>query len=232
VKDLYFDDHAWTVRYLVVDTGTWLPKRKVLISPESAGEPDWSAACIPLELTTKQVEGSPSVQSDKPVSRQHEQALSSYYDWSAYWIPGAVPAMGTMMPAGGPMVSAEGKAKPRSEPQGDPCLRSVKEVIGYHIHASDGEIGHVEDVIAETDDWIVRYLVIDTRNWLPGKKVLISPAWVDRFSWSEGEVHVLHSRQAIKDAPEFDPKAPINREYEVRLYDYYGAPKYWADRHC
>ncbi|MGQ9572218.1 MAG: PRC-barrel domain-containing protein [Dehalococcoidia bacterium] len=102
----------------------------------------------------------------------------------------------------------------------DPHLRSVKEVTGYHIQATDGEIGHVEDFILDDEDWVIRYMVVDTRNWLPGKKVLVAPGWVENIDWSESKVAVGLSREEIKDSPEYDPSAPVNREYEVRLYDY------------
>lgn len=226
-KDFYFDDHDWAVRYLVVDTGNWLPKRRVLISPTPAGEPNWKGQVIPVSLTKKQVEDSPSIQSDRPVSRQEEEQLAAYYNWPAYWAPAAIPGAGMMPPAALLRKPAEGQTPKEREPRGDPDLRSVKEVLGYHIHATDGEIGHVDDFIAETDNWAVRYLVVDTRNWLPGKRVLVAPAWIGDVSWAEREVHVRLSRQAVKDCPEFDPSAPVNREYEARLYDYYGVPKYW-----
>jgi hypothetical protein len=227
VKDLYFDDRAWTVRYVVVDTGTWLPKRKVLIAPQALGEPDWAGQSIPVSLRKQQIEEGPGIESDKPVSRQHEEKLVGYYNWPMYWAPVGVPATGMIPPRVIPRQQPSARGEPAAEPRGDPSLRSVKEVLGYHIDALDGEIGHVDDFIAETDDWALRYMVIDTRNWLPGRKVLISPAWIDRISWPKRQVRVCHNRQAVKNAPAFDPKTPVNREYEVRLYDYYGVPKYW-----
>lgn len=226
VKDWYFDDEAWTIRYVVVDTGSWLSSRKVLISPQALGEPDWSAGSIPVALSKQQVEDSPGIDLDMPVSRQHEEYLSKYYGWPPYWMPSGVTA-GIGTPVAMTHEAAVAQSEP-SEPQGDPNLRSIREVMGYHIEAADGEIGHVEDFITDSSyHWVLRYMVIDTRNWLPGKKVLVSPGWVDEISWSDGEVRVSHNRQAIKDAPEFDPAAPVNREYEGRLYDYYGVPRYW-----
>jgi hypothetical protein len=106
-------------------------------------------------------------------------------------------------------------------------LRSTREVIGYHIQARDGEIGHVEDFIADDQTWAIQYMVVDTRNWLPGRKVLIAPAWIEKVDWLERLVHVDLLRETIQNSPEFDPSAPVNRAYEVRLYDYYGRPKYW-----
>ena len=104
---------------------------------------------------------------------------------------------------------------------------STKEVSGYHIHAFDGSIGHVDDFIVDDESWVIRFLVVDTKNWLPGRKVLIAPLWVDAIDWESRQVRVDMTMEAVKNAPEFDPEAPINREYEERLYDYHGRPKYW-----
>ena len=108
-------------------------------------------------------------------------------------------------------------------------LRSAKELRGYHIQGTDEAIGHVADFIVDDETWEVRYLVIDTSNWWFGKKVLVAPHWATRISWEEGKIHLDLSRQAIKSSPEWDPHAAINRDYEVRLYDYYGRPVYWEN---
>lgn len=112
--------------------------------------------------------------------------------------------------------------------EADPHLRSTREVIGYHIQANDGGIGHVDDFIAGGEDWVIRYMIVDTRNWLPGRKVLVAPTWVKRVDWAKRDVYVDLSRETIENSPEFDPSAPVNREYELRLYDYYGRPRYWT----
>jgi hypothetical protein len=101
-------------------------------------------------------------------------------------------------------------------------------VIGYHIQAADGEIGHVEDFVLNDDVWTVHYIVVDTRNWLPGRKVILSTSWIEEVDWLENKVYVNLGQEAVENSPEFDPSAPVNREYEIRLYDYYGRPKYWA----
>ncbi len=223
VKDFFFDDQTWVVRYFVIDTGTWLPGRKVLLIPDVLGEPDWAGQVFPVNLTKEQIQNSPPVEEEKPVSRQNEINLFDYYGWTPYWwhTPGTAGMPG--MP-GMPVRVPKSKEE---EKDYDPRLRSAKEVTGYHIQASDGEIGHVEDFIVEDSMWTIRYIVVDTRNWLPGKKVLVAPEWNDRIDWDEKKVHTILTREKIKNSPEFDPSTPINREYEVRLYDYYGRPKYW-----
>jgi hypothetical protein len=222
VHDFLFDDQSWVVRYLVDDTGTWLPGRRVLISPVSVQRADWAARELHLNLSKQQIENSPPIEADRPVSRQMEAELAGYYSWPYYW--GAVVG-------GGSTAAAElvkKKAEQEEAQPTDPHLRSVKEVTGYHLQAADGELGQVHDFIAEDETWTVRYLVIDTRRWLQGKTVLVSPQWVDSIDWARSRLNIeLLNRGVIRESPEYNPAAPINREYEMRLYDFYGRPKYW-----
>lgn len=233
VHDLFFDDARWTVRYIVVDTGNWLPGRRVLISPTSLNEPDWMQRMLSVSLTQDKISKSPSVASDKPVSRQLERDLVSYFDWPVYWAPAAytVGAMGSGSPP--PPVATntpDADVKQSAEMEsGDPNLRSMSEVAGYRIQAADDEVGHVEDFIVDDESWAIRYVVVDTRNWLPGRKVILAPKWFTDCVWAESKVYTDLSRDAIKGAPEFDPSQPINRDYEGRLYDYYGRPGYWTE---
>ncbi len=224
-KDFLFDNHSWSVRYLVVDTGEWLSGRRVLLSPQSMHEPSWARETLPVGLTREQVEKSPPLESDMPISRAHEQRLADYYSWQAYWqwpLPLGSPVAD--VPVGTTTAVAE---PPGDRPAGNPNLRSVQEAIGYRIHALDGEVGHVSDFLVQTDGWVIRYLVVDTRKLLPGRKVLISPAWVRSVDWENRELRVDLTREEIRGSLPFDPSAPVNREYEVRLYDYLGRPKYW-----
>lgn len=223
VKDLYFDDHAWVVRYFVVDTDKWLTGRQVLISPSVVGLPDWANEELPVSLTKQQVELSPSTELDHPISRQHEHALARYYGWMMWWEPVAMPVG---MPMGIPYPPPEIQEQ---APSGDPNLRSARDILNYSIHATDGRIGHVDDFVAETDGWAVRYLVVDTRNWLPGRKVLLSPDWVLSITSESRQVDVDLTMEQVRNSPAFDPYAPVNREYEARLYDYYGRPRYWRE---
>ncbi len=220
VDDFLFHDDDWTVRYLVVDTGTWLPGRKVLISPVALGHPEWETGRLPVNLSREAVENSPDIDLDRPVSRQREIELHNYYAWTPYWPSVEMGDVGPVIPPAN-LVDTPG-------PKGDPHLRSVAEVCGYRIHASDGELGHVEDFIVEEGSWIIRYMVVDTRNWWPGKKVITSPGWITGIRWRDRKVCVNLSRETIRNSPEYDPAQPVNVEYEDRLYDYYGRPKYWT----
>jgi len=227
VHELLFDDLAWIVRYLVADTGNWLPGRKVLLWPGVLGQPDWQSQALPVGLTREQVEHSPAISTDEPVSRQMEMDLHTYYGWTPYW-RGGLPTFGLGAAAAAETIAGELQQKDEEDEQeSDPHLRSTREVIGYHIQARDGEIGHVEDLIVEDETWFIRYLVIDTRNWLPGRTVLVAPAWAEQISWIHRKVYLDLSRESIKNSPEFDPSIPVNREYEVQLYDFYGRPYYW-----
>jgi uncharacterized protein YrrD len=225
VKEFYFDDRHWTIRYLVADTGNWLTGRQVLLSPYSLGTVDHEAKEIGVDLTKKQIKESPSLDSDMPVSRQFEESYYGYYGMPMYWGGpyswGAYPYPMRDRTHWGEFISGE-KAW-------DPTLRSTHDVTGHHIQATDGEIGHVEDFIIDAETWAIRYLVAGTRNWWPGKKVLISPQWIDRVSWIDSKVFVSLTREAIKQSPEYTEMSLVTRDYENGLYHHYNRPGYWVD---
>ena len=229
VEQLYFDDETWAIRYLVVDTGGWLGGRRVLISPMSVTRIDWDNARLDVALTKAQVEHSPAIDTHKPVSRQHEAAYLGYYGYPYYWGgpylwgPAAYPA-GLATP---PAASTEAMAERIRRESKDSHLRSTEAVTGYNIEAADGEIGHVDGFVVDDEAWAIRYIEVATRNWWPGKKVLVSPPWIERVSWTDSKVYVGLSREAIKNAPEYVESTPITREYENRLYFHYGRPPYW-----
>ncbi len=223
VDDFYFDDEIWTIRYVVVNTGGWVPERQVLLSPVSLDPPVTNIKRIPTALTKKEIEEGPSIDADAPVSRRIEEELAGYYHWPLYW---TTPNM-----LGGPAPMPAPKEAPSVEEAkkaGDPHLRSVREVRDYAINAADGELGHVADFIVDDDAWRIRYMIVDTRNWLPGKKVLVALDWITGIDAEDNTVTVDLTQEQIKGAPEFDPKDPVNRGYEEVLYDYYGRPKYWS----
>ncbi|MBM4025242.1 MAG: PRC-barrel domain containing protein [Planctomycetes bacterium] len=224
VHAFLFDSRNWTVRYLVVDTGKWLPGRKVLIAPSALGPLDWQGGVLHVNLTQEQVRNSPDIDTDKPVSRQREAELHRYYGWTPYWGTGY--GIGGMPPAGYPHTLADRQTAVLEAERPETTLRSTRAVKGYRIRATDDEIGAVDDFIVD-DEGGIRYLVVDTGKWLAKRKVLIPPAWVTDIRWEEQKVWVDVPRQTIKDSPPYDPAAPVNRRYEVRMYDYYGRPKYW-----
>lgn len=236
ITDLYFDDQSWSVRYFVVDTGKWLPGRKVLLSPAAVIALDGAARAILVELTQDQVRNSPGIDMAEPVSRQQEKALHEHYGWPPYWGAG-VPGLGgypTPLSVGAiapvaPPRTTEPLTTPASRrasehDQGDPHLRSTREARGYGIAAADGKIGHLEDFLIHGQSWRIHYIVVDTRNWLPGRKVVVATAWISRLSWNEQAVFVDLTRNAIKQGPEYDHTRELSREYVDRLHEYYQKP--------
>lgn len=234
VYGFLFDDQSWAIRYLVVDTAYWLPGRKVLIALSALGKPEGPMDAFPVDLTREQVKNSPDINTEKPVSRQQEIELYQYYHWAPYWNTGFDPIATPYAPVIPPMSrqqQAEMEQPTGTEGEhassGDPHLRSTKEVTGYKIHAKDGLIGHIEDFLIDDANWIIRYMVVDTRDWLPGKKVIMPPQWVKEINWEQAESIVDVTKETVKNSPAFDPSEPVSREYETRLYDYYGWPAYW-----
>jgi sporulation protein YlmC with PRC-barrel domain len=229
VVNFLLDDERWIVRYLVVQAESpfFLDGRKVLISPISFRQADGPTQRFHLALTMDKVKSSPSIDVDEPVSRQHERDYYRYYGYPYYW--GYSGLWGTGVYPG--LLAADSwsdtPAEAADEPE-DVHLRSALELRGYHIQGSDKAIGHVEDFIVDDESWEIRYLVIDTSNWWVGKKVLVAPRWASHIDWSESKVYVDLPRQAIKDSPEWNASMAVNREYETRLYDYYGRPVYWG----
>lgn len=222
-KDFLFDDRHWTIRYMVADTGKWLPGRRVLVSPLSLGAPDWEEHSFPVHMTKGQVKEAPPLAEDAPVSRRYESKLAAHHGHPLYWV-----GPGLWGPHSSPADLAKAKRTEVPDAAGETAhLRSTKEVIGYHIAAADKDIGHVDDFIADDRAWALRYLVVDTRNWLPGKKVLVAPDWAESVSWTDRKVRVGLTADDVEESPEFDPSQPVNREYEERLYDYYGRPTWW-----
>jgi stress response protein YsnF len=229
VDDLYFDDDSWIIRYFVIETGSWFSSRKILIASDSVVNPDWENKILSVSLTREQVEKSPSVDLEKPVSRQAEERLRGYYAWPLYW--GEQPSYHPTGLEGEPLkthIVEESSRNPNDEenPQQYSHLRSYKEVTGYRIQGIDDEIGHVEDFLIQEDSWNLQYLIIDTRNVLPGKKVLIATSWVEDVNWSDHVIMVSLPREQIRMSPEYHASEAVTREYEERLLEYYGAGKH------
>lgn len=219
VSDFLFDDKERIVRYVVVRTGGWLMGRDVLISPVSIKDADHKTKNLTTVLTKKVIENAPGVDTAKPVSRQQEMILVSYFDWPMYWAPILIPDVTNE--------ATSAQIKEVAEAEWDTHLRSVRELVGYHINCIGDTIGHVEDLIVDLESWIVRYLVIDTANWLPGKKVIVGYDWLTDIRWDHKSVHVDLTRKQIETAPPYSSRTSINRDYEESLYDFYGRPTYW-----
>jgi hypothetical protein len=228
VSDLLFEDAGWAIRWLVVDTGRWLSGRKVLLPVSALGRPDRALRHFPVKLTMQRVKDSPDVDTDRPVSRQFEAHIYDHFGWDPYWGGGLYPmssAMATpiVAPLDRPMSRPDASVRtdaPHNE--GSPHLRSAATVTGYRIHANDGEIGHIEDFLVDDTNWHVRYIKVDTKNWWPGERVLISPRSVREIDWVGKLIYVDVNRQKIKGAPPYDPSITVDGAYEEKFLTYYG----------
>jgi hypothetical protein len=233
VRDFYFDDESWVVRYLVVETEVSPPTRR-LISPMAMGIPDWARKLIPAALTRQQVKNSPDIDTDKPVSRQHEMGYSGYYGYPDYWGGGGLWGAG-MYPdvlQGGLDRAAPGRGnEPRRLSKhrrpDDLHLQSANSVMRYYVHASDGDIGHVQGLLIEEQTWAIRYIIVNTSNWWLGHEVLIAPEWIDDVYWAESKLMISLTRKSIEHAPAYDSKSPVTREQEKILHAFHGHGGYW-----
>lgn len=231
--DFYFDDQEWAIRYVVADVGSWLERRKVLISPASIQMIAPDLKRLMTTLTKEQVKASPDWDTDRPVSRQYEVLFADYYKYPYYW---GGPALWGYAPYPAKDTVTTALQTPPPEKMADmkaeiaqSHLRSTHIVSGYAIVADDGEIGNVHDFIFDDQSWQIHYLVIDTGKWLPGRKVLLSPRWIESIDWARSKVNVQLARETIKYAPDYDQAATIRREYEERVFGYYGKPGYWEE---
>jgi uncharacterized protein YrrD len=249
VSDFLFDDSSWKVRWLVVDTGSWLTGRKVLVHPSAIGHADHGSRELTVALTKAQVEDSPDIARDKPVSQQMQNDLYGYYGWDPMWgggmygaglyggglygggmLGGAMGGMASPL-AGGlsyPGASGAGEAHRGdvNHNDGDPHLRSTAEVTGYHVHATDKSIGHVEDFLVDGESWSIRYIIVDTSNWWFGQHVVISPYAVKEVDWSDHHIRLDLTRDKVKSSPSWNPADQIDSDFERRLHSHYDWPGY------
>jgi len=231
VSDFLFDDKTWKLRWLVVDVGSWLVGRTVLIHPSAIAGADHERHALVVALTKAKVEASPATREDEPVSRQIEFNLHSYYGWDPLWagnsyFGGGAMASPLLSPSMAPPLFGEAAGIGAGVNEGNPHLRSIAAVTGYHIHAGDGDIGHVEDFLVDDADWQVQYLIVDTRNWWPGKQVLLSPHAVQDISYLDRRIRLTVSREQVRASPPWDAAAAIERSYQKQLHTHYRWPGY------
>jgi hypothetical protein len=219
VKDLYFDDESWVIRYLVVETGRWLLSRRVLISPIALGEPNRSDKVLPTSLSCEQVRGSPDIDTNRPVSRQHEIGYLAYYGYPYYWggsglwggsaFPGALvappPSHGESTAQFRNELARKAQEQLKAEAErhqgDDPHLRSGNTVTTYHVRATDGDLGQVAGLLVDEHTWEVCYFVINTGHWWLGHEVLIAPNRITGFDWECGKVSVGMTQASVRISP-------------------------------
>lgn len=207
VGDSLFEDVGWVIRWLVVDTGNWLSGRKILLPLSALGQPVAMRSLFRVNLTMQQVKDSPDIDTNRPVSRQMETHVYDYYGWDPYWSGTNLGMNAMTTPLIAPLWSTScGPGGADAQPiEGGPDLRSIAAVTGYHIHATDGDIGHVEDFLVDDADWKIRYITVDTKNWWHGQRVLISPRSVRQIDWTNRLMHLNVDRQKVKGSPSYDP---------------------------
>lgn len=225
-RDLLFDDRTHVVRYIVADSGRWIPGRKVLISPISVDRVDGQR--VSVALSRKQIEEAPPLAEDAPVSRQHEVAFHKYYGYAFYWHGTALWGLAQTplsLRHDSPIRAAE-----HEELDGDPHLRSTREVRNYTVNGRDGQLGGIDDFLLDAQAWVLRYVVVDTGSWLSGRKVLLSPDWFAGWDWVNKAAAVPITKREAEGSPEYRPDGPLDRAYEARLHDFYGRSAYWDVR--
>lgn len=206
LDDVLFDEHGWKVRWLVAETGHAWVRRKVLLSPLDTTGYDADQHALRLDLSRRQVEQAPPLDSDAPVSRRHELELLQHYGWPVYWV--ALPPPGPP-----PVYDSESTT-----------LRSAREVEGYRVHATDGDLGQVAAFLVEEDGWVVRYVVVELHDDGPVRQVQVAPAWLRSVDWSSRRLHVAHCRDGVRHSPVWDPHRTVTRADEAALYEHYGRP--------
>lgn len=234
IKQIFFDDQKWAIRYLVAVSGFW-PIRNYLLIPPQKTTGITKEEDIQLSITEAEFEKCPTIESDKPVSRQKEAEFCMRYRWPMYWtgagVHGAAATAETLRKA---HCESVGQNEPTDKSligkSSDPHLRSSAEVLGYRVETKIKKFGSVFDLIIDEGDWTLRYFSIDTVKWWPSRHVLLAPSWISSISWNKRSLIVNLSDEDIKSAPAYDRHVPITRDYEERLYSHYQHPDYWTEQ--
>lgn len=243
VEDFYFDKERFIIRYVVVDTGNWLQEKLTLISPKVFKEINHESEEIFVNINSKELEEGPGIEKSETVSKEMEEKLVNHYEWPTYWGAAGAAGAGAGVPAGrvgrGKIFDYEESLEKQKSPEkqkqtgkkdAESNLRSFNEVRKYHIQAEDDEFGHLEDLLFDEENWVIRYLLVDTRNFLPGKDVLIALEWLQSISWDQEKIYVNKTKDEIKSSPEYEEdkyEQVVDRDYEEKLYDHYNETKYW-----
>ena len=232
VTDLYIDDQNWGIRYFAAQTGSLLISRNVLISPYSIAGGDWEHKRLALHATRQQIKDGPEFDSGKPITRRQEMRNAKHFGYPYYWAGDMPVGDGLNMPHLRPKDYLEARAQAAALAADDPHLRSCKAVVGLHVHANDGDLGHISGMLVDEDGWVIRYLVVDTSNWWMGNQVLIPPEWMTSVNWSDSKANIDLSRNTIKNSPRYESSAALNRAQEANMYDHYGRLNYWEREHA
>jgi hypothetical protein len=195
VKEFYFDDKTWTIRYLVADMGSWLTGRHVLLSPDTFGRLDKQEKTLHVKLHKKQIENSSSLESHRSISRQYEM---EYYCYPAE-APVNWPAVNRVLI---PSLKSDAEAHLQHHRRAEKHLQSTRAVTGYSIQATDGTIGHVSGLLTDDQTWTIREVVVETGHWYPNKQILISINKIERISYEESKIFVNLTKADIQRTAE------------------------------
>jgi sporulation protein YlmC with PRC-barrel domain len=190
--DILFDDQSWKVRHLVVSIDRWFYGRQVLVDPPMVDHAEWGERKLAVRMTREQIRHCPRAETDLPVSRSRDMDAARILVWEAYWT---------------------GALDTSAEPAGDPHLRSTKVLTGLHIHCADGMLGHVDDFVVDDHAWTICRLVVETRNWWPGRRVLIEPSAIESIHWQDGEIYLTLPRSAVLNRPAYEETAVIEDSF-------------------
>jgi sporulation protein YlmC with PRC-barrel domain len=225
VLDVLFDDKEWVVRYIEVDLTPLGLEKKVLIPPDSIEIPDWEVERVLVPMKGEELRSLPSLPLDEPVSRPYLIELYEKSGWIPYWVESK---FHDERPGPKKLKAQLGDEEQRGQ---DPHLFNLGEMSEYRVEATDGDVGYVDELILDEEEFVVYYLVVAIEAEIPeeesSKNVLVAPDWVTDFDRGMITVRVDVDRETLAAAPEYDPSAPITRDYEYQVFDHYGRPHYW-----
>lgn len=206
----FFDDEAWVVRYLVVETGSKRRRRRILIPPIALDHPRWSERLLPVSISKRQILRSPDAKARKPVSREHALHCLDYYAGLGY-PESAAEHQRLRTPGVGDAVAGA------AAPADDSRLRSTADVLACRLDAADGAIGQVLGLLVDEKSWAIRFMIVHTGAWWGGHQVLIAPESIDDVNWHDSHVVLDLERQQVKASPTYDVQVPFDPVGSSRL---------------
>jgi sporulation protein YlmC with PRC-barrel domain len=222
LKTIHFNDEDWSVKYLVVDIGSFWNEKKVLVLPNASYQFSWIEQNISVKLTRNQIKEALPYSSDLPVSDQHE-LINKLNFKSLYLIE---PWSGSFLPLWFPDLKAGQALQNIVQEIGDKDLRCAKTITGYQVVLKDKEFGKVEDFILDCNEWIIRDIVIDANHILHSNKKIIPVSKIKVFDTDNQKIELELSSHELLDYTDYNEHQAVNREYVIKFYDYYGRLKY------
>jgi len=181
IIDFLFDDQRWHVGHLVLNAGRWLRRRRVTLPYDTIVMKDWSDRHVFIEgLTRQQIRISPATETRVPISLHESLAEVTIMDWDTY------------------LVNTTFTDHPW-QISDDPHIHNTRDVVGYHVQGSDGPIGYVSDFVINDESWSVSDLVVNMRNWLPGRQILIPTAHIEEVRGANRSMRISLSRKSIRE---------------------------------